>query len=203
MSDGSETLILASGSAIRKRLLHDVGIRFEAIPADIDEEACQDPDPDERARELARRKALAISKDHPDRLVLGSDQIFHLDGEFISKPTSPEALIAKLRLLSGRTHDFHCGFALVRGDQVLCAEVVRARVAIRPLSETEILDYAATEEGLGCAGGYRLEERGARIIAGVEGSHFTVLGLPILELLEALRRLGVAESLFLSAEERS
>jgi nucleoside triphosphate pyrophosphatase len=201
MTVARETLILASGSPIRRRLLEDVGIRFESIPADIDEAACRDEDPDERARELARRKARVVSASHPDRLVLGSDQVFCLDGVFVPKPGNREELVEKLRLLSGRWHDFHCGFALIRGGDVLSAEVARARVKIRELEEAEILDYAATKEGIGCAGGYRLEERGARLVEKVEGSHFTVLGLPLIELIDALRRLELADSVFLSSDE--
>ncbi|MEZ6197244.1 MAG: nucleoside triphosphate pyrophosphatase [Planctomycetota bacterium] len=191
-----ESMILASGSAIRARLLRDAGLRFEVQPADIDEEACRLEDPGARARELALGKARAIAARHPERLVLGSDQVFTLDGRFVPKPVDRASLIAKLRSLSGRTHVFHCGLALVRGSEVLLDVVDRAEVSIHELGEAEIAAYADTGEGIGCAGGYRLEEGGVRLIREVRGSHFTVLGLPMLELVAALRRLGLQEALY-------
>ncbi|MCB1282671.1 MAG: Maf family protein, partial [Salinibacterium sp.] len=117
------------------------------------------------------------------------DQVFEMDGALGSKPETPEALREQLLSMNGKAHTFHCGLALVRDQELLHAEVDRARVRFHHLSNSEIEDYVATGEGIGCAGGYRLEEGGVRLIESIEGSHFTVLGLPMLGLIAALRTL--------------
>lgn len=182
-----EPLILASGSSIRRQLMEAARIPFTVDPADIDEEACREPMPAERAKKLAIAKAEHVSKRHPGRLCLGSDQVFSLDGEFFSKPTSVAAVEALLLRMNGKTHEFHCGIALVEDGVVVDAAVETARVTFLRLPAEEIRRLAATGEGIGCAGGYQLECGGVRLIQAIEGSHFTVLGLPMLRLCAMLR----------------
>ncbi|MEE9394332.1 MAG: Maf family protein [Planctomycetota bacterium] len=202
MDQAPKNFVLASGSQIRKDLLKAAGYEFTAVAATLDEEACIESDPDRRAAILARDKALEVASQFPDALVLGSDQVFAFEGEVRSKPESDEALRDQLRLINGKSHRFHCGLALVRGRKVVHEEVCHAEVQLYDLSEEELLAYAATREGIGCAGGYRLEDRGIHILRGIKGSHFTVLGLPMFELAAALRRLGW-DKLFFASSERS
>lgn len=186
-----EPIILASASSIRRQLMEAARIPFSVDPADIDEEACREPSPSERARQLAIAKAKHVAKRHPGRLCLGSDQVFSLGGEFFSKPTSIAAVEALLLRMNGRTHEFNCGIALVRDGDVVDAAVETARVTFLELSADEIRRLAATGEGIGCAGGYQLECGGVRLIKAIDGSHFTVLGLPMLRLCSMLRSIGL------------
>ncbi len=158
-------------------------------------------EPGTLAGELARAKAMAVSARRPGDLVLGADQVFELEGRLWPKPEDGPALRAKLRAMSGKTHTFHCGMALVRSGNVVAECVERARVRFRVLSPEDVEDYAATGEGLGCAGGYRLEEGGVRLIDDIEGSHFTVLGLPMIRLVGFLRDLGLAPGIYRGESE--
>ncbi|MFT7617767.1 MAG: septum formation protein [Planctomycetota bacterium] len=204
MEESQTGLVLASGSGIRKRLLSAAGFQFEVDPADIDERAIEKTisDPAVLAAKLAEEKALTVSRRHPNRLVLGSDQVFTLAGKYVAKPENTSDLITKLTSLSGRTHEFNCGFALVRDGVVLHSEVDSVRVSFYDLSDQEVVAYAQTGEGLGCAGGYRFEEGGVRLIREVEGSHFTVLGLPMTPLVRWLRESGEIEGL-MAVQENS
>ena len=196
MSDEKPELILASTSAIRRRLLEDAGIRFTAESPGVDETVYEDEDPASLALTLARAKARAVACRNPGRIVIGSDQVFTLDGRFIPKPANVAEARAKLGVMNGRTHEFRCGLAVMRDDEVLFECVDPARVTFHELSDAELDAYAATGEGVGCAGAYRLEEGGVRLIEKIEGSHFTILGLPMLPLVKALRDLGLADAVY-------
>ncbi len=195
MSTSAATLVLASASSIRRHLLEQAGFRFEVDAADIDEESVQAriTDPRRLAVELAGRKALAVSPRHPGSLVLGSDQVFSLEGRVMSKPTTTAALEDKLRAMSGRRHRFDCGWALARDGALVHSDLDSVEVEFHDLDEDEIRDYAACGEGLGCAGGYRLEERGLRLVRAVRGNQFTVYGLPMIPLMGYLRAEGLLD----------
>lgn len=194
MNEAPARLVLASGSSIRRQLLEAAGFEFEVDPARIDEAAFSESDPEKRALGLASQKALDVSARRTADWVLGSDQVFSLDGVVHSKPENPSELREQLTRVQGREHDFHCGFALARGGRIEHAAVSPARVWFHPLSPEDVDAYAATGEGIGCAGGYRLEEGGVQVIQRVEGSHFTVLGLPMFDLVAALRGLGLSSA---------
>ncbi len=192
MVDVQHKFVLASNSSIRRSLLESADFQFLVDPADIDERSIESEftDPAALAARLAEEKALVVSRRRPGALVLGSDQVFTLNGSFVAKPTNRQELRAKLQSLSGETHEFHCGFALARDGKTLHVEVDRVQVTFYDLSEGEIDDYTHSGEGIGCAGGYRFEEGGVRLIREVMGSHFTVLGLPMLPLVKWLRENG-------------
>ncbi len=192
MSDDQDRFVLASASGIRLQLLREAGFQFSVDPADLDERAIEAElsDPADLAQRLAREKALLVSERRPGALVLGADQVFSLDGDIVPKPENAKELRAKLESLSGRTHCFDCGFAFVRDGEVLHEGVDRVRVSFHELTEDEIDRQVASGEGLGCAGAYRLESGGVRMIRAIEGSHFTVLGLPMLSLVSWLGRSG-------------
>ena len=196
----STGLTLASGSGIRRQLLVAAGLRFDVDPPDYDEAAIREDDPSRLAAVLAHGKAKVIADRRPDRLVLGGDQVFTLDGRFVPKPTTEDEVVAKLSRMSGREHVFYCGWCLLLGEREIASGVDIATVRFHDLTDDEIRTYAATGEGIGCAGGYRLEEGGVRLIREIDGSHFTVLGLPMLSVMNALRDTGHVDR-FLTASE--
>lgn len=194
----TEPLVLASGSAIRRTILEDAGIPVEVCPAAIDERAVEAPlraagaSPHAVATHLARAKATAVARLRPGRLVLGGDQVLSLDGDLFSKPPTVVAAADQLRRLAGRTHTLHAGTCLVRGETTLHEGCDVARLAMRSFSEAFLADYLALEGEVVCAsvGAYRLEGMGIQLFERIDGDHRTILGLPLLSLLPALRRHG-------------
>ena len=193
---GRDPLVLASQSRARQMLLGNAGLTFEAMPADIDERTIQQKSgllkPGEIAALLAQEKALFISADMPDRYVVGADQTLALGARLFSKPAGPAQAAEQLRALAGNTHELHSGVAVAHGGKVLFSEVAIARMTMRRLSGDEIRTYldVAGEAVSTSVGGYQLEGLGAQLFDTVEGNHFTILGLPLLAVLAALRDLG-------------
>jgi septum formation protein len=191
--------VLASKSAIRATLLRNAGLSVELQPALIDERAVEAPwvaagtPPDTVARLLAVEKARDVSGRNPARLVIGADQTLAVGNDRLSKAVSREAAAARIRRLAGRTHALHSGFAVVHDGEVLASGVSTALLTMRPLDEPAIAAYlaAAGDAILGSVGCYQLEGIGVRLFERVEGDYFTVLGLPVVELLGALRGLGL------------
>ncbi|MCW6511018.1 Maf family protein [Lichenifustis flavocetrariae] len=191
-------LVLASGSATRRVLLEGAGLPVTVRPADLDERAIEAPlraareAPSVVAAHLARAKAMTVAKSHPGQLVLGADQVLALGEDLFAKPTSSEAARAHLVRLSGKTHTLSSAVCLVRDDAVLFDTVAEARLTMRSLSEPFLDAYLAAEGSAVCAsvGAYRLEGLGIQLFTRIEGDHATVLGLPLLDLLPALRQLG-------------
>lgn len=190
-------LILASKSAGRRLVLAQAGLPFEARPADVDERAIESglgaAGPDAVAAALARAKAMAVSAGAPGRLVLGADQVASCGERIFGKPETMEKAAELLRFLSGRRHRLHSAIALVENGVVVHETVAQADLAMRPLSEAFISAYldAMGETALTSAGAYQVEGLGAHLFEEVRGDHWTIMGLPILPLLDVLRRLGV------------
>lgn len=187
-------LILASTSATRKALLSGAGLQFESSPAPIDERAEEaavlGKGPAAVAQHLAEAKALAVSRLRPDRIVIGADQTLSLGDEIFHKPADLAAARQQLARLRGRTHRLSCGVALARDSAVLWSDVAVATLTMRPFSDAE-RDAVLRQEGplaLGSVGAYRLEGPSVRLFERVEGDYFTILGLPLLPLLAALRQ---------------
>lgn len=191
---GSQPLILASQSLARQALLLNAGIPFDAIPAAIDERAVQHASgltmPGEVAVRLAEEKAAVVSSRHPGRLVLGADQTLALGERIFNKPADRAQAVAQLRALSGRRHELHSAAALARNGQILFSDVSVARMTMRPLSDEQI-DAYLVEVGEAAAtasvGAYQLEGLGVHLFTGVHGDLFTILGLPLVPVLEFLR----------------
>ena len=186
-------LILASTSAARKALLAGAGLDFESCPAPIDERAEEaavlGKGPTAVAQHLAEAKALAVSRLHPDRIVIGADQVLSLDEEIFHKPTDLDAARRQLSRLRGKAHRLTSGVALARDGAVLWSHTVPADLTMRRFSNAE-RDAIVAEEGeaaLGSVGAYRLEGPSVRLFERIEGDYFTILGLPLLPLLAALR----------------
>jgi septum formation protein len=189
-------LILASKSAGRRQLLAQAGLPFESRPADVDERGIESRlgpvGADAVAQALARAKARAVSSRAPGRLVLGADQVASCEGTIFGKPENLEKAAELLRFLSGRRHRLHSAVTLTRDGAVLFETVAHADLTMRELSEDFIAAYlgAMGETALSSAGAYQVEGSGAHLFANVAGDHWTIIGLPLLPLFEALRREG-------------
>ena len=200
MTAPSERLILASKSAARRAMLADAGVPFSVQVADVDEEAVKNAhDPADAAGlavELARVKALAVSRHDADAWVLGADQTLAFDGNLVSKAPTLDAARVRLTEMRGRAHQLHSGAALARNGQIVWSGVDTATMRMRDFSNAFLDAYLAAEgEGLlACVGSYRLEGMGSQLFEAVEGDYFTVLGLPLWPVLAELRRAGVLKS---------
>ncbi len=195
-----EHLVLASGSLARRDMLAGAGVPFTVRPADVDEDAIKaglsHVDAAELALELARAKALAVSRHDSEAWVLGADQTLAFDGGLISKAPSLEAARSRLATMRGRRHHLHSGAALARDGRLVWSGVDTATLVMRDFSDAFLDAYLAAEgEGLlACVGAYRLEGMGSQLFASVDGDYFTVLGLPLWPVLAELRRVGVLVS---------
>lgn len=189
-------IVLASQSASRKAMLQAAGVAFEARPAQLDERrieaglaaAC----PRDVALALAQAKALAVSRDVPDRLVLGSDSLVVVAGRRFDKPESREDAASHLRFFSGRTMHLISAAALARDAALEWSEAAEAQLQVRELSDAFIETYLDTEwpAVAGCVGVFRIEAMGTQLFESIEGDQFTVLGMPLLRVLGALREQG-------------
>jgi septum formation protein len=192
----TDPLVLASKSVVRRNLLVAAAVPVEVVPAQIDERATEAragaQTPDSVAALLAREKARAVAALMPGRLVLGADQTLSLGAQRFSKPADRAAARAQLRALSGRTHELHSALVFVRDDEVLFEHVGSARLAMRRLSDGFLDAYldAAGDAATASVGAYALEGLGVQLFERVDGDHFTVLGLPLIPLLDFLRWQG-------------
>lgn len=191
------TLILASKSASRRAMLDAAGVAYHAVPADLDERAVEaglaGAAPGEVAEALSVAKAVAVAELHPQLLVLGSDSLVVCDGRRFDKPRSREEAGEHLRFFSGRVMELHSAAALVRDGGCEWSHASVARLHVRPLSDKFIEHYLTLEwPAIGhTVGAFRIEGPGVQLFERIEGDQFTVLGMPLLPLLEALREQGV------------
>lgn len=184
-------LILASSSAIRRHMLDAAGVEYEAIPSRVDEAAIktQLDEAEQVALGLAEAKALDVSRSRPDDWTAGSDSVVSVDGQLFDKPSSRENAAEHLRIFSGKEMQLTSAVALARGGEVDWSHAETAKLRVRPLSDAFIESYLAAEwPDVGyCVGVFRLEGRGIQIFSSIEGNYFTILGMPLLPLLGALR----------------
>ncbi len=189
-------VVLASRSASRQAMLKAAGVHFRAIPAPIDERAVEhalgDAAPQVIARELAQAKALAIGDVAADTLVLGSDSLVTCGGRRFDKPQDRDDAACHLRFFSGRTMELHSSAALVRAGAVLWSVAAAASLHIRDLSDAFIESYLDEEwpAVAGCVGVFRIEGPGVQLFHRIDGDYFTILGMPLLAVLGALRQYG-------------
>lgn len=202
----SPSLILASGSAVRRKLLADAGLAFTAEDSRVDEDAIKagfadsdrntEDETDELALKLAEAKALAVSARNESALVIGADQILSCEGRRYDKPKSMEEARANLLAFRGRPHILHSGLVLVKDGGAVWNLTARATLTMREFSE-EFLDAYLAEAGdrvMKSVGCYQLEGPGVQLFEKIEGDYFSILGLPLLPLLDELRRHGVVRS---------
>lgn len=189
-------LVLASESAARRAMLSNAGIPHEAMAPRVDEDSAKAAlraegiSPRGLADALAELKAVRLSSRIPGALVLGCDQTLALDdGTMLDKPADRAAAAAQLRLLSGRVHSLRSAAVIAENGQPVWRHVDRAKLHVRPLSDAFIESYLDAEYGhvSGCVGCYRIEGPGIQLFSRIEGSHFTILGMPLLALVDYLR----------------
>jgi septum formation protein len=195
----AEPLVLASKSVVRRVILEQAGLPVEPRVAALDERAIETDagprDPGAVAALLARAKAAVIAAKSPGRVVLGADQTLALGEQRFSKPEGRDAARRQLRELRGRTHSLHTAIALMRDDAVIFEHIDVAYLTMRPFSDRfrEVyLDQAGETVALS-VGAYQLEGPGVHLFERIAGDYFTILGLPLLPLLGALRREGLVE----------
>ena len=191
------TLILASKSASRRAMLDAAGVAYKSIPADIDERAVEaglaGAEPSEVAEALAVAKAAAVAALHPGALVLGSDSLVVCAGRRFDKPRSREEAGEHLRFFSGKVMELHSAAALVKDGGCHWSHASIARLHVRALSGNFIAAYLDMEwpEIGHTVGAFRIEGPGVQLFESIAGDQFTVLGMPLLPLLGALRDEGV------------
>ena len=189
-------IVLASQSASRQAMLADAGVEFEARASHLDEAAIRREliavPPAEVATILAEAKALAVSCAMPGRLVLGSDSLVDVAGRLFAKPVDRADAAAQLRFFSGNTMRLTSAAVLSRDCGPVWRHVEEARLKVRTLDAAFIDAYLDAEWPAiaGCVGCFRIEARGVQLFESIEGSHFTVLGMPLLPVLAALRAQG-------------
>lgn len=201
MPSDPPALVLASGSAVRTRLLHAAGVEHAVAPADVDEAAIRNGMTAEQASHgsiaeaLAELKAQTIAQNHPGKLVLGADQILSCEGRVFEKPDGVSGVRAHLEALMGREHSLFTAACIVRDGEVVWHHLGQPVLHMRTLSESFIDDYIAAvgEDVCQSVGAYQLEGRGSQLFSRIDGDFFDILGLPMLPLLEYLRQQKVLD----------
>lgn len=183
-------VVLASTSQWRRQILADAGVDAAAVDPGVDESLLVGNGPVETAQIRAAAKARAGANLRPDALVIGADQVVHLDGEAIGKPVDQADWYARLASMRGRSHQLTTAVALVdEADE----EAFHVTTAVRfraDVSDEEIRQYIRHGEASGCAGGYMVERRGAWLVESVDGDWLNVVGLPVLAVVGRLRARG-------------
>jgi septum formation protein len=186
-------LLLASASPRRREMLERVGVPLEVHPADVDEDPQAGEDPSGYVARIARAKALAVKR-RPGQWVLAADTTVTIDGKILAKAASPDEAAFMLRQLAGRVHQVITAFTIVgdSGDDAPMHRdgIIASDVVVIELSEPQIADYVASGEWRGKAGAYAIQGIGAALVREVRGSVTNVIGLPLVEVLEALRAVG-------------
>ena len=193
-------LILASRSSGRRMVLESAGIPVRCVPADIDEraversmEASHRTDTKALSLALAKEKALAVSRRFPEDFVLGCDQVLSCDGRILHKATGLTEAREQLAKLSGRTHELHSAAALMKAGELVATAVDKASMLMRHLSAAFLDAYVELQQDvvLSTVGGYAIESAGSQLFASIRGDHFTIVGIPLLPVLDALRDQGL------------
>lgn len=191
-------IVLASGSAARRRMLEQAGVAFAVDKAAVDEDAVKQAmreetaNPGRVAEVLAELKATRVSARHPGLIVIGSDQMLDCDGQWFDKPEGLPGARAQLQALRGKTHRLTSAVVAVRDGQRLWHHVDSARLTMRRFTDAFLDGYLQRmgEAATTTVGAYQIEGLGAQLFMAVEGDHFTILGMPLLPLLDFLRENG-------------
>lgn len=192
-------LILASASRTRARLLENAGLSLDVVAPDVDEITVresllgQGAEPGKLADGLAEIKARKVSAANPGSIVIGADQVLVFRGEIIGKCRDMQSARVLLGRLGGNIHELIAAVVLAKDGAVIWRHVGRAELSMRKFSDAFLDTYLSVvgSEALAAVGCYQLEGRGAQLFARISGDYFTILGLPLLPLLSALRELGV------------
>ena len=186
--------ILASASPRRREILATLGVDFTVLVADADE-SCDIDDPGERVEFISLKKCLAardrlmaegMDPADTETVIIASDTLVTLDGEFLGKPRDEDDAVRMIDMLEGRTHTVASGIAVWHKGRTVTAHEL-TEVSFAPMTEAEIFAYVATGESFGKAGGYAIQGHAARYITGIRGDYFNVVGLPVRRLYETLK----------------
>jgi len=194
----TDAIILASGSASRRALLLGAGVEAACVKPNVDEDAAKAAmrgdkvSVRDQAMHLAELKAVKVSRSQPG-LVIGGDQMLNLDGEALDKPVDMKAAADHLRRMSGQTHILETAIVIAENGAPIWRHLARPKLTMRTLSDGFIADYLSDcgDALLATVGAYQLEGKGAQLFTRIEGDYFSILGLPLLPLLDYLRARGV------------
>ena len=188
-------IILASGSESRKVMLEDAGISFKVITSDVDEDIIKKQISqlsfENQVIKLASSKALKVSKNSPQSIVIGGDQMCILNNIIFDKPGSTERAIDNLKKLSGTTHYQYSGVCIYKDGKPLWEYAEVVEMNMHDLSDEEIINYVKIENPIHAAGAYKFESLGCNLFSSVNGSSYTIRGMPLIPLLNALRDLDI------------
>ncbi|HXA38945.1 MAG TPA: Maf family protein [Phenylobacterium sp.] len=194
----SRGVVLASKSSARRAVLEGAGVPFEAVGSGVDEDVAKGEllarraTPRQVAEALAEEKALAVSVGRPE-LVVGADQTLEFQGRLYDKTETLDAARERLKVLRGKPHMLHSAVVVAERGAVVWRETQSATLRMRDFSDGFLEDYLAAEgeAALGSVGCYRLEGQGVQLFSRIEGDYFTILGLPLMGLLDLLRARGI------------
>lgn len=195
-------IILASASWARAMMLRQANVDFTSKPARVDEDAIKQAllsegaKPRDVADALAEIKAIRISAQYPDALVIGSDQVAEIDGQLLSKPQTMDAARDQLRKLRGQTHSLFSAAVIAQGGQPLWRHVGQVRLTMHDFSDQYLENYLIRtgQSALATVGSYQIESEGVRLFSRIEGDYFTILGMPLVPLLTYLGQIGAIDT---------
>jgi septum formation protein len=197
-----KTVVLASSSETRRKVLEQAGVVIEVVAPRLDEEEiklamlAEKANPGEIAEVLAEQKARSVSRQCPQGLVIGADQILEMDGQIFSKPTDVAAARESLVRLRGNEHSLLSCVCVLQGGERLWHKLDSAKLTMRNFSDSFLETYLQSIGEQACAspGSYRLEDQGSQLFSRVSGDYFTILGLPLFPLLDFLRVRGALQT---------
>ena len=191
----NQPIILASGSESRKIMLRDAGLNFEVITSNVDEDLLKNQMKavpfEKQVIKLAAAKALAVSSENLDQIIIGGDQMCVFNNKVFDKPGSVDKAIANLKILSGTTHYQYSGVCIYKACKPLWEYSEVVELKMHTLSEEEIINYVNAESPINAAGAYKFESLGCNLFSSVNGSSHTIRGMPLLPLLKKLREMDV------------
>jgi septum formation protein len=187
-------LILASNSPRRKEILSLLGLAFDVIPSGVEEVFEPGRSPADEARHWAVEKSLAVHRNHPDSVVIGSDTVIDLEGETIGKPAGREDAVRILSLLAGRTHSVATAVAVISPDGKKRVAVETTKVRMHSVPKDWIVRYVATGDSMDKAGAYSIQGEGRRLIDSIEGDYLAAVGFPLRALVKLLTEAGIKPS---------
>lgn len=185
-------VILASASKYRRQQLEQIGLRFQAISAKIDEDSLKDESlkPQDLCELLAKAKAKSLQDDFSDEIIIGCDQLVQFQSQILGKAHTVEKARAQLKKLSGQTHELITSMHILYKDQAITHTDI-TRLTMRPLSDQDINDYVMQDQPLDCAGSYKLEKAGISLFQSIQSEdHSAIIGIPLIALTDILLKLG-------------
>lgn len=190
----NNSFILASASPRRREMLQSVGLNFKIIPAHVDEAYIDGESPAEHVKRLSCNKSMAVANKYQQAWVLGADTIVVIDGSILGKPNNRTQAKKMLKKLSGREHKVFTGFTITnKALNIHETKVIQSTVRFKTISAEEMNWYTADDEPYDKAGGYAVQGKGAIFIKSIRGSYSNVIGLPICEVVELLKKHNAIE----------